>query len=205
MTGWDSTTIVVGSAVAGSAVANALGALGVETLVLEKGFEKENSARGDFLHPPTLRFLDCWGVLERIFEDGALPIYHLAVSHRTLGRLATYDLQAQGEGLAGRTIAVPHDRIATPPALDGDPNPSRTTRAAAILLVFFRVGPARIPARCPRDGSACASGVCAGRWPRPFPTGSVTGGTTRAPRWRSGRTSIWSSTRGRGSASSAGS
>jgi 2-polyprenyl-6-methoxyphenol hydroxylase-like FAD-dependent oxidoreductase len=111
VSGWDASAIVVGSAVAGSAVANALGALGVETLVLEKGFEKENSARGDFLHPPTLRFLDRWGVLERIFEDGALPIYHLAISHRTLGRLATYDLPAHGEGLAGRTIAVPHDRI----------------------------------------------------------------------------------------------
>ena len=44
-------------------------------------------------------------------DDGALPIYHLAVSHRTLGRLATYDVRAQGDGPAGRTIAVPHDRI----------------------------------------------------------------------------------------------
>jgi 2-polyprenyl-6-methoxyphenol hydroxylase-like FAD-dependent oxidoreductase len=111
VSGCDATVIVVGSAVAGSAVANALGALGVETLVLEKGFEKENSARGDFLHPPTLRFLDRWGVLEPLFDDGALPIYHLAISHRTLGRLATYDLRAQGDGLAGRTIAAPHDRI----------------------------------------------------------------------------------------------
>lgn len=107
----DSTVIVVGAAVAGSAVANALGQLGVETLVLEKGFERGNSARGDFLHPPTLRFLERWGVLGALFADGALPIYHLAISHRTLGRLATYDVGAQGDGPAGRTIAVPHDRI----------------------------------------------------------------------------------------------
>jgi 2-polyprenyl-6-methoxyphenol hydroxylase-like FAD-dependent oxidoreductase len=106
-----STAIVVGAAVAGSAVANALGARGIRTLVIEKGFERDNSTRGDFLHPPTLRFLQPWGVLDGLFADGALPIHHLAVSHRTLGRLATYEVQAQGEGSASRTVAVPHDRI----------------------------------------------------------------------------------------------
>ncbi len=109
----ETAVIVVGAAVAGSAVANALGAGGVPTLIVERGFERDNSTRGDFLHPPTLRFLEPWGVLDGLFADGALPIYHLAVSHRTLGRLATYEIQAQGEGLAGRTIAVPHDRIET--------------------------------------------------------------------------------------------
>src|SRR5918911_5350198 len=107
----ETTAIVVGAAVAGSAVANALGARGVPTLVVERGFERDNSTRGDFLHPPTLRFLEPWGVLDGLFRDGALPIHHLAVSHRTLGRLATYDVRAQGDGAAGRTIAVPHDRI----------------------------------------------------------------------------------------------
>ena len=107
----ETTAIVVGAAVAGSAVANALGSRGIPTLVIEKGFERDNSTRGDFLHPPTLRFLEPWGVLRGLFEDGALPIYHLAVSHRTLGRLANYDIRAQGEGPASRSIAVPHDRI----------------------------------------------------------------------------------------------
>jgi 2-polyprenyl-6-methoxyphenol hydroxylase-like FAD-dependent oxidoreductase len=107
----ETAVIVVGAAVAGSAVANALGARGIPTLVVERGFERDNSTRGDFLHPPTLRFLEPWGVVEGLFEDGALPIYHLAVSHRTLGRLATYDILTQGEGPASRTIAVPHDRI----------------------------------------------------------------------------------------------
>src|SRR5215216_5415455 len=105
------TVIVVGAAVAGSAVTNALGARDIATLVIEKGFDRDNSTRGDFLHPPTLRFLEPWGVLEGLFADGALPIYHLAVSHRTLGRLATYDIPSQGEGPASRTVAVPHDRI----------------------------------------------------------------------------------------------
>lgn len=107
----DPRAIVVGSAVAGSSVACALGKQGIPTLVLEKGFNRDNSTRGDFLHPPTLRYLDGWGILAPLFEDGALPIYHLAVSHRTRGRLATYDIQAAGPGRAGRSIAVPHDRI----------------------------------------------------------------------------------------------
>lgn len=107
----DATVIVVGSAVGGSALANALGQAGIDTLVLEKGFNRDNSTRGDFLHPPTLRFLERWGVLDGLFADGALPVFHMAVSHRTLGRLATYDVQASGPGRAGRTIAVPHDRI----------------------------------------------------------------------------------------------
>src|SRR5215216_2323026 len=119
--------VVVGAAVAGSAVANALGSQGVPTLVIEKGFERDNSTRGDFLHPPTLRFLEPWGVLEGLFEDGALPIYHLAVSHRTLGRLATYDILTQGEGPTSRTVAVPHDRIETVMKACAERWPSVTT------------------------------------------------------------------------------
>jgi 2-polyprenyl-6-methoxyphenol hydroxylase-like FAD-dependent oxidoreductase len=107
----EAAVVVVGAAVAGSAVANALGARGIATVVVEKGFDGDNSTRGDFLHPPTLRFLEPWGVLAALHADGALPIQHLAVSHRTLGRLATYEVEPQGEGPASRTIAVPHDRI----------------------------------------------------------------------------------------------
>lgn len=103
--------IVVGAAVAGSAVANALGSLGVPTLVLEKGPERDNSTRGDILHPPTLRILERWGVLDALHADGALPITHIAVSHRDRGRLATYEVPPQGDGPAGRSVAVPHDRI----------------------------------------------------------------------------------------------
>src|SRR4051812_4812986 len=124
--------IVVGAAVAGSAVANALGARGIPTLVIEKGFDRDNSTRGDFLHPPTLRFLEPWGVLAALHRDGALPIYHLAVSHRTLGRLATYDVLSQGEGPASRTIAVPHDRIETVMKACADAWPSVTTVSGTV-------------------------------------------------------------------------
>src|SRR5829696_3491521 len=128
----DPAVIVVGAAVAGGAVANALGSQGVRTLVFEKGFERDNSTRGDFLHPPTLRFLQPWGVLDGLCEDGALPIYHLAVSHRTLGRLATYDVRAQDDGPAGRTIAVPHDRIEAVMKACAESWPSVTTLAGTV-------------------------------------------------------------------------
>lgn len=132
----DATVIVVGGAIAGGALANALGQTGIDTLVLEKGFERDNSTRGDFLHPPTLHFLDVWGVLPRIFQDGALPIHYLAVSHRTLGRLATYDVPAHGQGLASRTIAVPHDRIEAMMQTTANSWPSvRTLRATATGLI----------------------------------------------------------------------
>jgi 2-polyprenyl-6-methoxyphenol hydroxylase-like FAD-dependent oxidoreductase len=103
--------IVVGAAVGGSAVANAFGQAGIPTLVLEKGAERDNSTRGDILHPPTLAFLDRWGVLGPLHEDGALPITTMAVTSRDLGRLATYPIPPAGDGPAGRSIAVPHDRI----------------------------------------------------------------------------------------------
>jgi 2-polyprenyl-6-methoxyphenol hydroxylase-like FAD-dependent oxidoreductase len=103
--------IVVGAAVAGSAVANALGQLGVPVLVLEKGAERDNSTRGDILHPPTLAFLQGWGVLDDLIRDGALPLTELAVTSREQGRLATFPIQAQGQGPASQSLAVPHDRI----------------------------------------------------------------------------------------------
>lgn len=107
----DADVIVVGSAVAGSAAASAFGKLGPRVLVLEKGAERDNSTRGDILHPPTLRFLEPWGALDALHQDGALPITHLAVTHRELGRLATYPIEPADQGPAGRSLAVPHDRI----------------------------------------------------------------------------------------------
>jgi 2-polyprenyl-6-methoxyphenol hydroxylase-like FAD-dependent oxidoreductase len=130
--GHEATVIVVGAAVAGSAGANARGPRDIPTLVFEKGFERDNSTRGDFLHPPTLQFLQRWGVLERLCDDGALPIYHMAVSHRTLGRLATYEIQAAGDGPADRTIAVPHDRIEAVMKASAERWPSVTMREGTV-------------------------------------------------------------------------
>src|SRR5215203_993686 len=103
--------ILVGAAVAGAALANALGQAGVPTLVLEKGAERDNSTRGDILHPPTLAFLERWGVLGPLHADGSIPMTTIAVTSSELGRLATYPVAPAHDGPAGRSIAVPHDRI----------------------------------------------------------------------------------------------
>jgi 2-polyprenyl-6-methoxyphenol hydroxylase-like FAD-dependent oxidoreductase len=107
----DADVIVVGGAVAGSAVANALGSHGISTLVLEKVSREVHSTRGDLLHPATLRILERWGVLEHLHADGSLPITQLAVTHNQRGLIASFALDAADNGPAGRTIAVPHDRI----------------------------------------------------------------------------------------------
>jgi 2-polyprenyl-6-methoxyphenol hydroxylase-like FAD-dependent oxidoreductase len=103
--------VIVGGAVAGSSVANALGSRGVSTLLVEKVSREVHSTRGDLLHPPTLRLLQQWGVLDALHADGTLRISELAVSHRDRGLLARFPLGATDDGPAGRTIAVPHDRI----------------------------------------------------------------------------------------------
>jgi 2-polyprenyl-6-methoxyphenol hydroxylase-like FAD-dependent oxidoreductase len=46
-----------------------------------------------------------------LHADGALPITELAVSHAQRGLIARFDVPAAGDGPAGRTLAVPHDRI----------------------------------------------------------------------------------------------
>src|ERR687884_1919049 len=94
----DADVIVVGGAVAGAALANALGSRGVSTLIVEKVSREVHSTRGDLLHPPTLRLLDGWGVLQALHADGALPITELAVSHAQRGLIARFDVPAAGDG-----------------------------------------------------------------------------------------------------------
>jgi 2-polyprenyl-6-methoxyphenol hydroxylase-like FAD-dependent oxidoreductase len=107
----DAAVMVVGGAVGGAAMANALGQAGVPTVLIEKVSREVHSTRGDLLHPPTLRILDRWGVLDGLQQDGALPITELAVSHATRGLVGQFPIRAMGEGPADRTLAVPHDRI----------------------------------------------------------------------------------------------
>ncbi len=107
----DAQVIVVGGAVAGAALANALGARGVPVLLVERLERERHGARGDLLHPPTLRILDEWGVLAALHEDGAIALRELVVTHRPRGVIARYPTPVRDDGPAGRTIAVPHDRI----------------------------------------------------------------------------------------------
>ena len=144
----DADVLVVGGAVAGGALANALGSRGVSTLVIEKVSREVHSTRGDLLHPPTLRLLDGWGVLQALHADGALPITELAVSHAQRGLIARFDVPAAGEGPAGRTLAVPHDRIEAVLWQCGQQFACvRTERAQVAALVFDddgRVGGVRL-------------------------------------------------------------
>jgi 2-polyprenyl-6-methoxyphenol hydroxylase-like FAD-dependent oxidoreductase len=131
----DAQVIVVGGAVAGASLANALGSLGVDTLLLEKVSREVHSTRGDLLHPPTLRILDGWGVLAALYADGALPITELAVSTRD-ALVARFPLTPAGDGAAAPTIAVPHDRIEAVLAACAVARPSvRTARGTVVGLV----------------------------------------------------------------------
>lgn len=103
--------VIVGGAIAGGALANALGSAGIRVRLIEKVSREVHSTRGDLLHPPTLRLLDRWQVLEPLLKDGALRIDELAVSHATQGFIARFHIRATGDGPASRTVAVPHDRI----------------------------------------------------------------------------------------------
>jgi 2-polyprenyl-6-methoxyphenol hydroxylase-like FAD-dependent oxidoreductase len=103
--------IVVGGAVGGAALGNALGWYGVKTLVLEKVTREIHSARGDLLHPPTLKMLDKWGVLAAMHADGTIPLSELAVTDSRRGMVGRFPIQQSGTGPADRTIAIPHDRI----------------------------------------------------------------------------------------------
>ncbi len=128
--------VVVGGAVAGSALANALGSRGIRTLLIERLDRERHGARGDLLHPPTLRILDRWGVLPSLHADGALALRELAVTHAQRGLIARYATPARGDGLAERTIAVPHDRIEAVLAAHAERKPNvRVERAIVTTLV----------------------------------------------------------------------
>jgi 2-polyprenyl-6-methoxyphenol hydroxylase-like FAD-dependent oxidoreductase len=132
--------IVVGAAVAGSAVANAMGSQGIPTLVLEKGAERDNSTRGDILHPPTLKFLEAWGVLPDLHADGALPMTTIAVSSLDRGLIAAFAVSPVGEGPASRSIAVPHDRIEAVMKRAAERWPSVTSIRASVTALIREGG-----------------------------------------------------------------
>ncbi len=107
----DADVIIVGGAITGGALANALGSQGVRTVLIEKVSREIHSTRGDNLHPPTLRILEGWGVLDGLHEAGALQITELAVSHAERGMIARFQIPPASDGPASRTISLPHDEI----------------------------------------------------------------------------------------------
>ena len=103
--------VIVGGAVAGATLANALGRAGVRTMLVEKLARERHGARGDVIHPPGLRALESLGLLDSLIADGALQMRWICLTDASRGLVAKYPMPAQGQGAASRTLAVPHDRI----------------------------------------------------------------------------------------------
>ncbi len=103
--------VIVGGAVAGATLANALGRAGVRTMLVEKLARERHGARGDVIHPPGLRALESLGLLDSLIADGALQMRWICLTDASGGLVAKYPMPAQGDGPASRTLAVPHDRI----------------------------------------------------------------------------------------------
>jgi squalene-hopene/tetraprenyl-beta-curcumene cyclase len=71
--------VVAGAAAGGLAAARALGALGLDVLVLERNRTPTPIAKGEILQPDTARILDGWELLDALRATGARPVGRLAI------------------------------------------------------------------------------------------------------------------------------
>jgi 2-polyprenyl-6-methoxyphenol hydroxylase-like FAD-dependent oxidoreductase len=71
--------VVAGAGAGGLASARALGALGLQVLVLDRRAAPATVAKGEILQPETVRILDRWGALEALRATGARPVSRLAI------------------------------------------------------------------------------------------------------------------------------
>jgi 2-polyprenyl-6-methoxyphenol hydroxylase-like FAD-dependent oxidoreductase len=71
--------VVAGAGAGGLASARALGALGLEVLVLDRRGTPATVAKGEILQPETVRILDRWGALEALRATGARAVSRLAI------------------------------------------------------------------------------------------------------------------------------
>ena len=62
---------IIGSGVAGGALAAALKGSGLSVLLLDRRFGPLDTTRGDHTKPAMQPVLSCWGVLDRLLEAGA--------------------------------------------------------------------------------------------------------------------------------------
>jgi 2-polyprenyl-6-methoxyphenol hydroxylase-like FAD-dependent oxidoreductase len=79
--------IVVGAGVGGGACALAFAQRGLRVLVLEMRPGPGNINRGTSLLPAVTRHLRAWGVLDRLYEAGAVPMPGMQVFHHARGLL----------------------------------------------------------------------------------------------------------------------
>ncbi len=83
--------IVVGAGPVGLVAAVALAAEGIPVTVVEARIEVVEDLRGSTFHPPTLSFLDRFGVTEKLIEQGLIAP-HWQFRDRRQGEIATFDL-----------------------------------------------------------------------------------------------------------------
>ena len=138
---------------AGASLANALGSRGIPTLLIERLDRERHGARGDLLHPPTLRILDSWGVLDALRADGAVALRELVVSTRDRGIVARYPTPVRDQTPAGRTIAVPHERIEAVLSACAERRPSVTVERA-VVTGLLREGGRVVGVRVREGGNA---------------------------------------------------
>ncbi|MBU3064780.1 FAD-dependent monooxygenase [Nocardia sp. NEAU-G5] len=74
--------VVCGAGVAGLATAHALGALGLEVLVVDKQATYTTAAKGEVLQPGALNILRRWGVAPLLEQRGALRLSRLVARDR---------------------------------------------------------------------------------------------------------------------------
>lgn len=85
--------IVVGAGPVGLVAAVALAAEGIPVTVVEAQMEVVEDLRGSTFHPPTLSFLDRFGVTGKLIEQGLIAP-HWQFRDRRQGEIATFDLSA---------------------------------------------------------------------------------------------------------------
>lgn len=83
--------IVVGAGPVGLVAAVALAEEGIPVTVVEAQIEVVEDLRGSTFHPPTLSFLDRFGVTEKLIEQGLIAP-HWQFRDRRQGEIATFDL-----------------------------------------------------------------------------------------------------------------
>jgi len=71
--------VVAGAGAAGVGVARALGALGLNVLVLDRQRSASTLAKGEILQPETVRIVDGWGALAALRATDARPVDRLAI------------------------------------------------------------------------------------------------------------------------------
>lgn len=87
----DVDVVVAGAGAGGLASARALGALGLEVLVLDRRGTPATVAKGEILQPETVRILDRWGALETLRASGARPVGRLSIRDAVGRPLLSFD------------------------------------------------------------------------------------------------------------------